>query len=182
MTTYTAIPNADVDVDSPLSTALITALRDNVLAIQEGDATAPRIDSINAMDHQGVEGAIGTYMLAMGNNSTNTTFDFGDTVAGSQLDPVGLSGDTALTDFHVSVDKFTVSATAPAGTWQCMGHGISDEKNEGQRYGENDAGNGWWHAPRWFPWRWYARRRNAAWWTSSGWRKIPVLNLIRSPF
>lgn len=44
MTTYTAIPNGDVDVDSPITTSLMQALRDNPLAIQEGDASAPRIE------------------------------------------------------------------------------------------------------------------------------------------
>ncbi len=40
MTTYTAIPDADVDTDSPLTQTLLTLLRDNPLAIQEGDSSA----------------------------------------------------------------------------------------------------------------------------------------------
>jgi len=43
MTTFTAIPNSDIDPDSPITTALMTLLRDNPLAIQEGDATAPDV-------------------------------------------------------------------------------------------------------------------------------------------
>lgn len=38
---YTAIPNGDVDVDSPATTALFSAFRDNPLAINEGTAGAP---------------------------------------------------------------------------------------------------------------------------------------------
>jgi hypothetical protein len=43
MTTYTTIPDSDVDVDSPVTEELVTALRNNPLAIQEGDATAPKL-------------------------------------------------------------------------------------------------------------------------------------------
>lgn len=41
MTTYSAIADNEIDVDSPATTGLFTKLRDNPLAIQEGDATAP---------------------------------------------------------------------------------------------------------------------------------------------
>ena len=43
MTTYTAIPNADIDQDSPVTQPLMTALRDNPIAITEGATGAPRI-------------------------------------------------------------------------------------------------------------------------------------------
>lgn len=41
MTVYTAIPNGDIDQDSPVTQPLLTALRDNLLAGLEGDTTAP---------------------------------------------------------------------------------------------------------------------------------------------
>jgi hypothetical protein len=43
MTTYTAITNAEIDQDSPLTETLATKYRDNLLAVLEGDATAPAI-------------------------------------------------------------------------------------------------------------------------------------------
>jgi len=43
MTTYTAIPNSDVDQDSPVTQTLVTLLRDNPIAISEGSTGAPRI-------------------------------------------------------------------------------------------------------------------------------------------
>lgn len=43
MTTYVAIPNGDIDQDSPITQPLLTALRDNPVAIAEGDPTAPKI-------------------------------------------------------------------------------------------------------------------------------------------
>ena len=45
MTTYTAIPNGDVDPDSPITTGLMTKLRDNPVAITEGSAGAPNIQT-----------------------------------------------------------------------------------------------------------------------------------------
>ena len=41
MTSYTAIPNGDIDQDSPITQPLMTALRDNPIAIAEGDASVP---------------------------------------------------------------------------------------------------------------------------------------------
>lgn len=43
MTSYTAIPNGDIDQDSPVTQPLMTALRDNPIAMAEGDDPAPRI-------------------------------------------------------------------------------------------------------------------------------------------
>lgn len=45
MTVYAAIADSDVDPESPGTTTLFTRLRDNPLAIQEGDATAPSIQN-----------------------------------------------------------------------------------------------------------------------------------------
>ena len=41
MTSYVAIPNGDIDQDSPITQPLMTALRDNPIAIAEGDASVP---------------------------------------------------------------------------------------------------------------------------------------------
>jgi hypothetical protein len=43
MTSYTAIANGDIDQDSPVTQPLVTALRDNPIAIIEGATGAPRI-------------------------------------------------------------------------------------------------------------------------------------------
>lgn len=43
MTTYTTIPDADIDQDSPVTQPLVTALRDNPIAIAEGAAGAPKV-------------------------------------------------------------------------------------------------------------------------------------------
>ena len=41
MTTYTTIPDTDIDQDSPVTQPLMTALRDNPIAIAEGASDAP---------------------------------------------------------------------------------------------------------------------------------------------
>ena len=41
MTTYTTIPNSDIDADSPVTTTLMQAYRDNVAATAEGSTDAP---------------------------------------------------------------------------------------------------------------------------------------------
>lgn len=43
MTTYRAIASTETDADSPVTATLMDALKDNVLAIQELDSTAPKI-------------------------------------------------------------------------------------------------------------------------------------------
>lgn len=77
MTTYTAIPNSDVDVDSPITTSLVSALRDNPLAIQEGDGTAPRIAQ-KAIDCV-VVGARSSSNTAITNAAAGTTLVFDST-------------------------------------------------------------------------------------------------------
>lgn len=44
MTTYTAITNGQIDQDSPITQPLMTALRDNPIALAEGASGAPRIN------------------------------------------------------------------------------------------------------------------------------------------
>jgi hypothetical protein len=44
MTTYTPILNAEVDAESPITDLLLTRLRDNPLAIANGNADAPRVN------------------------------------------------------------------------------------------------------------------------------------------
>lgn len=45
MTTYTTIPDADIDQDSPVTQPLMTALRDNPIAIAEGASGAPKLQN-----------------------------------------------------------------------------------------------------------------------------------------
>lgn len=104
MTTYTAIPNGDVDQDSPVTQTLMTLLRDNPIAIAEGATGAPKIE-LAAMAHQGAVGAVGTWASLQ----TTAAVDLnpGDTRAGSGL-------------FYAPFDG-GINGGTPLGTWRCMG-------------------------------------------------------------
>lgn len=43
MATYTAITDAEIDQDSPITQTLMTKYRDNLTAVIEGDASAPKV-------------------------------------------------------------------------------------------------------------------------------------------
>jgi len=54
MTTYTPIANGSVDAGSPIDESLITALRDNPIAISEGSTGAPPIASTAVLLEAGI--------------------------------------------------------------------------------------------------------------------------------
>ena len=70
MTAYSAIPSGDVDPDSPVTTGLITKLRDNPLAQFEGDVSAPAFGADVIDTAQLVAAAVGRSEIA---NSTTTS-------------------------------------------------------------------------------------------------------------
>ena len=51
MTTFRNINDTEVAVDAPLTQQLMQALKDNVLSIQEGDSTAPRLQLVLNESH-----------------------------------------------------------------------------------------------------------------------------------
>lgn len=114
MTTYTTIADADIDQDSPVTQPLMTALRDNPIAMAEGAAGAPSVLG-NIAANSAADG-IGTYVFAV--STTASDVSYGNTRAGSALRPTSAiqSGDL---DF---ADPFTFAeGSALSGTWRCMG-------------------------------------------------------------
>lgn len=79
MTTYTAIADADIDTDSPVTESLMTKLRDNPIAITEGASGAPQIVQAAI-----ASGAIHTTQLdtSTGVNSTASTSVVNATLSG----------------------------------------------------------------------------------------------------
>jgi len=110
MTTYTTIPDGDIDQDSPVTQPLMTALRDNVLAIQEGDASAPSI--LEGAIAGSPAGGIGTYALC---STGGIGLTIGQTIAGSSLDYAAANGS---------------NSGVPSGTWRCMGFALDGSSNE----------------------------------------------------
>lgn len=127
MTTYTAIPNTDIDVDSPLTTSLFVALRDNPIALAEGDASAPRIEpkAISNITARAIFTAVDTF------NTFTTGFEDqfipDDELFDTDTAYDGAGTFTAPADGTVKIDisLFSVaSTTAPNTEW-----GIRVKKN-----------------------------------------------------
>lgn len=99
-----------------LTAAQMNNLQGNFAGMADADPGAPTIDPINAMNHQGAAGAIGTYILAGG---VNSTVAFGATTAGSNLQPAGVPGE--VDGANPSITSLFSGATQ-SGTWRCMGY------------------------------------------------------------
>ena len=115
MTAYVAIPNGDIDQDSPVSQPLMQALRDNPLAMFEGAVGAPRLQLAALDPGFTTAGGVGAYVFAYGSVDTA----FGATVAGSTLFPTSAARSIPV---GTSTSGATFNAGAAlAGTWRCMG-------------------------------------------------------------
>ena len=123
MTTYTDIPNADIDQNSPVKVALMTALRDNALAIQEGDASAPSL--LDGIAAKVSAGAVGSYAFLA--KLTDPAAVHGTAVAGSLLFYAGALSDA---DGLAGVFDF-VSTSSPSGTWLCLGYSTRTSSGSG---------------------------------------------------
>ena len=71
MTNYTTISNSEVDQDSPVTQTLMSALRDNPIAITEGSAGAPKIQTNAIADNAVTENKIANYVVTT-NKIANT--------------------------------------------------------------------------------------------------------------
>ena len=107
----------------PLTSAKALAFFENPIALAEGAADAPRIEDAaldtGAATSAGVTwwslrsagaaaGSVGTYAFLTA--AINTAFSFGDTTAGSELQPSNAGG--------------SASSVTLAGTWRCMGRTV----------------------------------------------------------
>lgn len=132
MATYTAITDTEIDPEKPVTTSLMTKLRDNPLAMFEGASGAPKIEPAAITDGSltaaklatgttertwvlgriasASVGAVGTYAL-LRDASGNTTGEHtpGETVSASILRYSNVAGDAA-------------TSPTPSGTWRCMGY------------------------------------------------------------
>jgi hypothetical protein len=135
MTTYTAIPDANLDPDSPARSIDALALRDNPIAITEGASGAPRVASDLAVDWDtggvgataaknwvlaktaaATAGAVGTYSFAVPTTGA-ASYAFGATIAGGSLARAGVYP----TVESLSQGILSTSGTL-SGSWRCMGY------------------------------------------------------------
>ncbi len=101
MTTYTAIPDTDIDPESPITTGLMTKLRNNPIAITEGASGAPKMQTDGYTDLSVTEAKLangsvtaakfGSSLIAQANLKT-TTGEVSSTVSNSFLLPGGEYG------------------------------------------------------------------------------------------
>jgi hypothetical protein len=132
MADWTNLPNTAVGVGGLPSGTTVTALRDNPIAIADGAAGAPRVvdgaldttatntgrDWVIARYLLAAAGDVGTYVFARDGNNNVT---FGDTRAGSNLNPTAAAqevGGTGTTGAGLGA--------ALSGTWRCMGRHNAD--------------------------------------------------------
>jgi hypothetical protein len=133
MTSYTTLPDATIAQDQPVTQAVGRALRDNPLAIAEGDPSAPKISSNNAFD----DGIIGAEKLQSGSTEESWVSERyagvgpGDigayamvrVASGFSVTPWFAGAST--TGANLRVVKFdtsgnTTDATTPGGIWKNM--------------------------------------------------------------
>ena len=139
MATWTEIPQDALNPDSPARAIDAQALRDNPIAIAEGDASAPRVktpaledsavttskiessermttDNVLGVTSEASAGAVGTYAFLGKELPEDTTYaTFGDTKPGSELEYAGTGTDGGGT---------------ASGTWRCMGHARNSDSTD----------------------------------------------------
>lgn len=76
MTTYTEINDTEIESGKPVTESLVTRLAKNVLAIQEGDPTAPKIQP-NAIP----DGLVTAVASVEGSGGLTLNFDHGEAAA-----------------------------------------------------------------------------------------------------
>lgn len=111
MTTYTAIPNTQIEPEAPVTSELMTLLRDNPLAIREGDPTAPKILGLAAATNDEVEvltvTAADTYTVGVANDITDGVTQISGTafVTARTIDIVAVTGTVRFYASHRAVSS-----------------------------------------------------------------------------
>lgn len=115
MTDYTNISNVSVEPLAPVTSELMTSLRDNPIAIAEGSVGAPNM--YVGLANRLQAGALGTWVFAY---CTIDNVSYGSLVAGSTLSPT--SGVYSFTDNNGPDGATALAKGGPlSGTWMCLG-------------------------------------------------------------
>ena len=86
MTTYAGIPNSDIDPESPVTTSLVTALRDNPVAITEGASGAPKIQTAALAALAVTEAKLAASIVSQGKLKTATVTSLAGGLTGASVD------------------------------------------------------------------------------------------------
>lgn len=139
MATYTAITDAEIDQDSPITQTLMTKYRDNLIAVIEGDASAPAIEyeaiatAVTGVPARGLGSYVAAYYAVSGTltDGTYVSIAVGTTISGSSLrvaTSATASGATRYRPpFEALVTESSLFPTANtetlSGTWRLMTSG-----------------------------------------------------------
>lgn len=170
MTAYVTIPNTDVDQDSPVTVALMTALRDNPTAITEGSSGSPvlgltklavaSISNVASVDFTAFDATrYNSYMFVHSNvvpatnaaeynmrTSTDggSTFDTGTNYLESVVTNITLfSGTgTASTSMRLATDVANTAAIGVSGITDLYAPDETDQTITSGRYGVRSSSGG----------------------------------------
>lgn len=106
MTTYTDVTDTETGFEKPVTISIIRRLRDNPLAIQEGDATAPNV--MLGVAAKSALGGVGTHAFCIRKvTGAGAAVTAGTSYSGSELR-------------YSDADSATGGGT-PSGTWLALG-------------------------------------------------------------
>lgn len=115
MVDYTNISNVSVEPLAPVTSELMTSLRDNPIAIAEGSVGAPSM--YVGLANRLQAGALGTWVFAY---CTTNNVSYGSLVAGSTLSPT--SGVSLFNQDSGAAGTVELAKGGPlTGTWMCLG-------------------------------------------------------------
>jgi len=123
MTTYTAIANTDIDQDSPVTQPLMTAMRDNPIAMAEGASGAPKLRTKNVFGGGSASGDVTTnYDFTGLDNFGGARFFIEVSYTGSLIPVWEISADAgagfgAATTFFGGTSSGSVSSQLFQGYW-----------------------------------------------------------------
>ena len=136
MAIFTTIPDTDIDPESPITTSLMQALRDNPLAIQEGDPSAPKIQSAAIADGAVTQAKIAN--VSVGQSELKTTFGTvgGYFNSGASATYTAPGGNYAFAHLHYASAYYTYCVINNNGL---NGNGVY---NRWVKIGNSDSGTG----------------------------------------
>ncbi len=125
---WTTIPNGDVDADSPITTSLMTALRDNPEAIANGDSGAPEIQTAAYAAASVDQTALGAN--SVGQSEVKTTYQT-------------ITGTFGITNFEATGGDYVIGHTCQ--TENSDRHILVRGVDTAHSYGDNTGHNHRWY-------------------------------------
>ncbi len=132
MASYSPIANTEIDTESPISESLMFRLRDNTLAIQEGDVSAPRVAGIALADQAVTAAKIALQTITAAQVLPETlTGGVGGTIAQATITPENMS--PASSSYLIDADGgYATLASGILCQWiqvSTLGNGLSQTYN-----------------------------------------------------